>query len=987
MLRKNMEKTKLKKSARITYKVIFNLFLIFIVFGLIGVSFVGGVGAGYFASLVKDEPIRSKETLKTSIYNYEETTDIYFNNNVYLGKFRSALDREEVDLDKVSDYVKKAVIATEDQYFYDHNGIVPKAILRAIYQQFTNTPIKSGGSTLTQQLVKNQILTNEVSFERKAKEILLAMRLENFFEKDEILEAYLNVVPFGRNSSGRNIAGIKAAANGIFGVEPSELNLPQAAYIAGLPQSPFGYTPFTSGGKVKENIQPSLNRMKTVLNRMLTTGYITESEYKEALSYDIRANLAPYKPSPVQQYPWLTFEIEKRAKKIMANILAKKDGITKKELENDEKLYNKYLITAERDLRRNGYQIYTTIDKKIYDKMQEIKNNYKYYGNDKPETIRDPKTGELTRVLEPVEVGAMLIENKTGKIISFIGGRDFNKEKLNHATNGKRSNGSTMKPLLVYGPAIELGAIQPGSVIADIKTEIPAGPDVWSPKNYGSRYHGLTSARYALARSYNVPAARTYTKIIDHKPTTFLEKMGFTSLTKGDTTHLSMALGALDKGVTVEENVNAYSTFANGGKFVDAYMIEKIVSKDGEIIYQHQPESVEVFSPQTAYLTLDMMRDVIHRGTARGIPSKLKFESDWAGKTGTSQEYRDAWFIATNPKVTFGVWMGYDTPKPLERSYQGYSYSQRNQMLWAQLMNATYELNPKLVATDKRFKMPGGIVRRSYCATSGLLPSDLCREAGLVKTDLFNAKNVPTKEDNSLEKGHYVVINNKKYIAKDSTPSDFIQEGIILRKEFIAEKGWDHLENMQQLIPNQDIWKNIIVPESKDIKENGKVPTPVTGVTIKENTLTWDVHSHSDIIGYRIYQASYPYKEFKHVQSIINNEKLEYTIKEKYDYFYITAVDIDGNESPPSEQVTIQGLGIGIPEDYPNHNTKNKENTKKDREKSDNNSPSNTNDKDNTNTNEQQENLNGNNTNEQRNSNSNTKDKDNSDMLTDLLLD
>src|SRR5690625_4144923 len=227
--------------------------------------------------------------MEKDIYNYEETSKYYFDNNVYLGDVRSDLHREETSLDKISDLILHAVIATEDENFYEHKGVVPKAITRAILQEALNSDVKTGGSTLTQQLIKNQVLTNEVSFDRKAKEILLALRLERFFDKDEILEAYLNVIPYGRNSSGDNIAGIQTAAQGVFGVDADELNLPQAAYLAGLPQSPSAYTPFvnTGGLKSKDGLEPGINRMKSVLKRMYDAEFINEDEYEEALDYDI----------------------------------------------------------------------------------------------------------------------------------------------------------------------------------------------------------------------------------------------------------------------------------------------------------------------------------------------------------------------------------------------------------------------------------------------------------------------------------------------------------------------------------------------------------------------------------------------------------------------------------------------------------------------------------------------------------------------------
>lgn len=717
-----LKKNKTKKIARISYSVVWNLLLISIIISILGLSFAGGVGAGYFAALVKDEPVRTKAELKKDLYNYEESSTIYFADKVYLGMLKSDLERVEVPLEDVSDLLKKAVIATEDEYFYEHNGVVPKAIMRAIYQEFTNASVQSGGSTLTQQLIKNQILTNEISFDRKAKEILLALRVEKFFKKDEILETYLNVSTFGRNSSGRNIAGVQSAARGIFGTDAKNLTLPQAAFIAGLPQSPFGYTPYTQQGQLKENLEPGITRMKTVLKRMLDNQFITQAEYDKAVAYDITKDFIGKKALPSEKYPWLTTEIEKRSIKILTTILAEKDGYEESDLTKNEDLYEQYYTLAERNLRQNGYKIYTTIDKKIYDNMQQVTKNYHNFGYDKNEEVYDPETKKIKIITEPVEAGAILIENKTGKIISFVGGRDFNREQTNHATSALRSNGSTMKPLVVYAPGIELGKFSPGSVAANIPVSISTGGGVWRPGNYGGGgYTGLVTAREALTKSYNVPTALFYKSIINQNPVQYLEKMGFSSLTEGDYQHLSMSLGGLEKGVTVEENVNAYSTFANSGKFIDAYMIEKIETRDGEVIYNHKANEVDVFSPQTAYLTIDMMRDVITHGTAASLQSRLAFSSDWAGKTGTSQDFRDAWFVATNPNVTFGTWIGYDTPKSLQGYYNGLEYNKRNIFYWAELINGAYKINPSLIDPDRRFEMPGGIVSRSINGHTDLM--------------------------------------------------------------------------------------------------------------------------------------------------------------------------------------------------------------------------------------------------------------------------
>ncbi|HAQ07024.1 MAG TPA: peptidoglycan glycosyltransferase, partial [Bacillus bacterium] len=419
------------KGARITYSVVWNMVLLLLIIIVLGAGFAGGVGAGYFASLVKDEPIRPYENMRKDIYNYEETSDLYFDNDVYLGKLRTDLYREEVKLENVSEYLVNAVVATEDEYFYEHDGVVPKAIMRALFQEVTNSSTSSGGSTLTQQLIKNQILTNEISFERKAKEILLALRLEKFFDKKEILEAYLNVATFGRNANGSNIAGVQAAAKGIFGKDAKDLTLPQAAFIAGLPQSPFGYTPFSSDhGMLKnpEGLEPGLSRLKTVLTRMHGAGFISDAEFTEAINYDITKDFVKEVPSDntVEEYPFLTFEIEGRAVEILAKILAERDGYEIKDYEKDKDLRAEYLGLADRDLRQNGYKIYSTINKEIYDKMQVTAKNYPYYGSDKPQEVPDPDDpNKKITIMEPVEIGATLIENKTGKIISFVGGRSF----------------------------------------------------------------------------------------------------------------------------------------------------------------------------------------------------------------------------------------------------------------------------------------------------------------------------------------------------------------------------------------------------------------------------------------------------------------------------------------------------------------------------------------------------------------------------------
>ncbi|WP_173915825.1 transglycosylase domain-containing protein [Halobacillus sp. Marseille-Q1614] len=856
----------IQKNFRIGYDVVWNVILFFILIGIIGLFFAGGVGAGYFASLVKDQPAQSPEEIQSEIYNYEETSQVYFAGEELLGEVRTDLYRDEISLDQVDKNLKNAVIATEDEYFETHDGVVPKAVLRAIVQEATNSAVKTGGSTLTQQVVKNQILTNEVSFERKAKEILIAMRIEKFFEKEEILEAYLNIVPFGRNANGDNIAGVKTAAEGIFGVGPDELSIAQAAFIAGLPQNPFSYTPFLNNGEVKsdENLQAGIERMHEVLSRMYSAGYISKEEYDKAMKFDLKENLREPSSRAREKYPFLVTEANKRAKDKMVAYLAEKNGDSLKDIRGDEELKAEYETLAERELSSGGYKIHTTIDKEVYEVMQKIKDNYTNY--DSTRTVTVEEEGETVTKEMPVEVGSTLIENSTGKILGFIGGRDHNREQVNHATQARRSPGSTMKPLTAYGPGIDMGEIHPGSVFTDVPYQYP-GTDT-DVGNYGGGYNGFVSAREALKRSLNIPAVKSYTSILDKNPGEYLSKMGFSTIPEEAYQYPSLALGSAE--VINEEMTNAYAAFGNMGNFVDAYMIEKIETKEGEVIYEHEAKDTEVFSPQASYLTIDMMRDVLSSGTASGLKGQLTHPGvDWAGKTGTSQDYKDAWFIATNPNVTMSMWMGYDYNERLNRN----GYSSRNTGLWARVVNAVTEIRPELMAPSASFERPGGIESKSYCATSGLLASDLCSSAGLSRSDLYISKFAPTKKDDSLTSGDFVEIKGDLYPAGSDTPGEFIINeggGVTLSPEFIEENNYDSPEILKHLIP--DDWDNVAISSSGSsgggtVENDNSNPSAPGNVSTGSSRLSWSHSSSDDVVGYRIYRAGTSGGSFSQVGS------------------------------------------------------------------------------------------------------------------------
>ncbi|AXF55987.1 transglycosylase domain-containing protein [Salicibibacter kimchii] len=858
------DQTKIGRPIDIAGQVLWNLFLIMITTALISMTFVGASGLGYFVSLVEDAPAYSEDEMKADLYNYEQTSEVYFAGDTYLGELPSILDRREVPLDHVSDYVIQAMIATEDEYFYEHSGIVPKAIMRAAFQEIAGSGMQTGGSTLTQQVVKNQLLSNEVSFNRKAREMMLAMRLENYLDKDEILEVYLNVVPFGRDASGTQIAGVQTAAQGVFGVDASELNLPQAAFIAGLPQNPFTFTPFTPNGDVRDDLSAGINRMEKVLSRMHEKNIIDDDRYEEALAYDIENHFTHVKDTKrsrsMERYPYMTNEIERRASLILRDLLLEKANIDIAELDREamENFYDK----AKTQLRLGGYRIHTTIDKNSYDAMNT---------SIKDDSLFGPNRGDM-----PEEIGATLIENESGAILSFVGGRNFERENLNHATQGQRSVGSTIKPLMPYGSAMERGIVQPATALPDMPSTYSDGTAL---ANNRDNYLGFLPVRDALMYSQNVPSVKTFQLLEQDEVQNDLQNMGF--FIDGSHVYESASLGAID--ATVEQNTSAMSLFGNDGKRQDPYMIERVETHEGDVIYEHEPESTLVFSPRTSYLAVDMMRDVIKSGTADFLPEKLAVSGDWAGKTGTSTDYHDAWFIGLNPKVTLGVWIGYDDPQPLERQYNGITYSQRTQALWATMMNAAAGEDHDRILSNQRFHRPDGIVRATMCGVNGLLPSIPCHNAGLVYTDLMNETHAPTKKDDSREE-RYVTISGQNYPALEDTPEAFTAKGIVVDHPFFDQMNHSKHED--------DGLLGDVIPAESKTPTSDHPPEAVSGVRTDKGALYWDEHPDDDIVGYRIYEDN-----GKFVVNVIGNTTTTYKGVDVRKNYEVTAVDTKGRES------------------------------------------------------------------------------------------
>src|SRR5699024_10806197 len=338
-------------------------------------------------------------------------------------------------------------------------------------------------------------------------------------------------------------------------------------------------------------------------------------------------------------------------------------------------------------------------------------------------------------------------------------------------------------------------------------------------------------------------------------------------------------------------------------------------------------DPVKVFSPQAAYLTIDIMRDVLKRGTATYVPSQLKTSNvDWAGKTGTTNDYFDAWFVGTNPNVTMGAWIGYQTPASLKCDSCELSYSKRNQTLWTNLGNKATEINPELMAPKGEFKQPKGIVKEDYCAISGLAPSELCEDVGLVKSDIFDAKHKPSKEDDSLVgqscSTKLVSINGKAVVAGDKTTSEFTyyskSTGFAFNSEFLKDNDFDELDDLSVLFPRTDRskWEKISTSGAKGvasstIKDNGKSPSPGSGLNISGQTLSWNSSSSNDVVGYRVYKDS---------SRIGTTTSTSYTLPKSDGAYSVKAVDYFGRESSSSKSVDL---------------TVKKETPKKDKDKSD----------------------------------------------------
>lgn len=899
---KNGGGTEAKQVAMTTATLFFTGIKWIIIIAILAGLGAGSAVAGYVTALVQDEEVRSRETIIQAMSTNTETGYVYFRDGTVIGQLRTEADRLPVEYEEIPQIVEDAVLATEDEDFYKHIGIDIPSLMRAVKQRVLNEDVQTGGSTITQQVARRVFLSLDRTEERKFKEILLAMRIERFMTKKEILTAYLNKVPFGNGASGYNLYGIKAAAKGIFNLELDELNIAQAAYLAGLPQRPSAYSAFKSSGEFDpEGFAAAKERQELVLYHMRRTGKITEEQYQEALAFDIKSSLAEPQPKAYSTYPFLMLEAERQAAEVLLRL--KHPDLNIEELSDAE--YDQLLESAHEELLNGGYHVYTTIDKNVYDAMHRIASNPELFTKDSE-----------TKGVE--QVGGILIDNDTGAIIGMIEGRDFFIEQLNHAMHMKRQPGSAMKPIPAFLPALESGAIQPASVIDDVPILLPHGTNgVHIPKNHDRRYHGLVTARQALNQSWNIPAIRLFTEVVGiENGWNFAKQLGITTITESDYHAQTGVIGGLEYGVTVEELTNAFSSIPNQGEFVDAYFIEKITDSNGNVIYQHEVEPKRVFSEQTAYLMTDMLRTAVVNGTGYRVYQRFKYKDrvPIAGKTGTTSDSYDLWFVGYTPDVTLGIWIGYDQPARLENP-------NRAKFIWADVMNELVETTPEWFVTEE-FPKPEGIVSKTVSRVSGLLPSELVIQEKLTVTDIFNRKYIPTKEDDVLQKASVVLVDGKAYLPQASTPPDMVKEMLVVRRE---EPIADLMKRIEEALDKVDSSSRLPLERYKPTDgfgdapteidpriENGKDPAPPPRVRLSKEgnkvTISFAPTSNQDVAGYRVYRSvdGGPFQHRPNL-TVLTGEKylITDTINEDRVYsYYIVAVDIGGRVSKPSEIVS-----------------------------------------------------------------------------------
>ena len=547
-----------------------------------------------------------------------------------------------VDYDEIPWYMEKALVAIEDKRFYNHKGVDWYRTAGAFVEMFARMQTSYGGSTITQQLIKNLTGENEVTIQRKLTEIFGALELEKKYDKREIMEWYLNAVYFGEGCW-----GVQTAAQTYFGKDVKDLSMAECAAIVGITNLPTYYDPFY-------NEENNKKRQETILWEMYDQGYIDHAQYEAAKNEELA-----FTRTPGEEYSQeiMSYYTEMVIDDVIADLMKLK-GIGRD--------------TAKTLLYNGGYQIYCCLDTGVQACIDQIYTNLDAI----PYTRSDQQLQSAIVVMDPYDGRILGISGGVGeKVINF---------GLNRATGTYRSPGSSIKPIASYGPAVDLGLITPDTLVLD-ENDIALRGTSWFPQNDGGQNFGLVSIYTALQYSLNTVAAQIVDKLPMGPQTSYdylTTRLGVTSLVPADCDYAPMALGQLTNGITVREMCQAYCAFVNDGIFTYGRSYSMVSDKEGNVVIDNMPNTIQAFKPNTAYVMTYMMQNGVEHGT--GTEAAL-WTVPVAGKTGTSGDYKDRWFVGCTPYYVAAVWTGYDTPEIIHVS--GNPASQ----IWRKVMAPVHE--------------------------------------------------------------------------------------------------------------------------------------------------------------------------------------------------------------------------------------------------------------------------------------------------------
>ncbi len=577
-----------------------------------------------------------------------------------------AEERRVVPLKEVPPDLLNAIIAIEDERFFEHRGVDPQGILRALLENLRKRRFAQGGSTLTQQLVKNFFLTREKSFRRKITEALMAFMIENRYSKDAILETYVNEIYFG-NRGVIEIHGVAEAALNFFSKDLGELNLSECALLAGMIQAPNRYSPLTK-------LKTSLQRRDLVLEKMLSLGKIVRQEYVKAKREKISPN-----PSSLEIGKYASYFID----------------FIKSELRDK---YSPETLSSE------GLYIFTTLDVNLQKKAREfIENDLVSLEKAYPELL-DNKGN-------PLQASLISVEPHTGFIRAMVGGRSYEKSQFNRVFQAKRQPGSLFKPF-VYIAALEKNPQKytASTILVDTPFDLKYDDQAWSPHNYDDTFRGDVSFRTALEQSINVPTAKLGWEVGIQNIIYTARRLGITS---GLPKIPSLSLGSAE--VTPLEIARAYATLANQGFKTHFTSIKEVMNQKGQILEKRDIELEQAISSEIAFLITYLLEGVMTQGTGRAA-QEWGFQRPAAGKTGTTTDYKDAWFAGYTPDFATTVWVGFDQDKNV-----GYSGARAALPIWAHFMKTAHEDKP-----ISEFQIPENIVFKLIDPQTGYLWTKLC---------------------------------------------------------------------------------------------------------------------------------------------------------------------------------------------------------------------------------------------------------------------